>query len=321
MWEYGDMTFPENSAIIAVADATFLNLVKAGITARNHITNVARAVAWEPQGTLREAIGGPDAPAVLTGSGGLAIVGLPADAAARLAPALSVRLVKDVGTATLCGPGRTSSWTIDTPAGPARRWSMADGIVIENTGTPAPEEAGIAQLDEGALLELVRRRTGVELQADSVAIPIDLGELAPLLDPPDWRDTTPAPVQDDIDRLIDHCLGWATALLERNGSVVPFAVAIGTDGQFVPLSSYADTTLPSLDDLLWQSICARRDHYRAIAMTSPITMDGAPALRVWLEHQEGPALQALLPYAKSRFRGTYTYGKLAVFTTEPDVWR
>lgn len=316
----GFMTISD-AGIVVVPGAVFLDLTKAGITARSKVTTVGKALLAEPPQGFRGALFGPDSPAVVVNDSGVAFIGLPVDAAWRFSPELSRQLGKDVVTATLSSEDHSYSWTIDTAQGQVRRLVTVNGTVTEDSGTPAPEEAGIHGLDATIVMELMRRRTGMSLTEADVAIPVDLGGLASLLEPPSWRESYPQSVQDDMDAVLDPSLDLATQLLEKYGFIRPYAWCVLADGTLtmVGVSEDFPDTLSSLG-FLWTSLKVNKDTYRTTAVTADMTVDGADAVGVQIEHRDGPAIKVFLPYQKSRFRGKYTYGELFAAPDERHIW-
>ncbi len=271
---------------------------------------------------FREAVFGPDAPAVVVGATGLAIIGVPLGVADRLAKELSTALGKQVAAAEINLQKHVYTWVVTTAGQQIRRWTMVGGATVGNAGVPGAEEAGIAALDAASLLTMVQRAAGASLGGSEVAIPINFGPFAVLLETPGWRETTPRFVRDDFDVLLSFALKQATQLLEQSGTILPSALAMGIDGQVVQQAPY-DTAVdgPTLLSYLTQRLHAERDHLRAIVVTmESTTADGANVIGALLEHREGSALQVLLPYAKSRFRGRYTYGEPTFDTAESRIW-
>jgi hypothetical protein len=76
----------------------------------------------------------------------------------RLAEALETEVV----VALFGGVASTYGWFVAGP-GVRRERVAADGRPAEDDGDRLPEEDGLDELDEEALLELFRRRTGVDL--------------------------------------------------------------------------------------------------------------------------------------------------------------
>ena len=305
---------------MAIGHVILGDLYKIGITARPKTALVGQVLAWQPKGGFVETVFGPDAPAVVISGGSLAVIGLSGDAALRLAPALAAALGTEVATATFDGPQGTYSWVLDTPSGRARLWTVQSGSVTGNVGVPLPEEFGMAGLGEGECRELIRRRTGVVVQDSDTAIPVDLGPFAKMLEPPDWRETTPQSVQDDIDALVGRSLQVATQLLEQDGQVPLLTCAITSDGEVWVTRTAADVPDPPNAESLWFALRELRDNCRTVAVVDDVLVDGVKALCVTIEHVSGPCMTIYLPYRKSLFGKKYQYGKPVYEQAERRVW-
>jgi hypothetical protein len=57
-----------------------------------------------------------------------------------------------------------------------------------------------------------------------------------------------------------------------------------------------------------------------VAFVADVPANGSDAIRVELEHQEGVALVVLLPYVRSRFKKSLTFGQMSVSQGQPQVW-
>jgi hypothetical protein len=57
-----------------------------------------------------------------------------------------------------------------------------------------------------------------------------------------------------------------------------------------------------------------------MARVADVRTADSDAVRVELEHSEGPSLAVLLPYKKRRLRGGFEYGNLAATVATPAVW-
>jgi hypothetical protein len=73
--------------------------------------------------------------------------------------------------------------------------------------------------------------------------------------------------------------------------------------------------------LLYDSARASADVRRAVAVAADVLVDGADAVSVEAEHREGIALVIVVPYSRSRFRKTVTFGEMTGGTGQPRVWR
>jgi hypothetical protein len=111
-----------------------------------------------------------------------------------------------------------------------------------------------------------------------------------------WRDTASPSAQDDLDGLLNVVLPLAEDLLGKHGEFYPFGGAVSTKGE-ASLTA-ADPGLgrrPASDQVLtslMEGARANATSSRAAAFVADVRADGADAVRVELEHQEGVALSA-----------------------------
>jgi len=139
-----------------------------------------------------------------------------------------------------------------------------------------------------------------------------------------WRDSASIQAQDDLDGLLNAALPFAQQMLETDGEFFPFAVAVDVHsdtrmimggpelGERPPSAEVIETILKKLQD--------DRDEFRAVARVSDVRTSDSDAVRVELEHLEGPVMAVRLPYKKRRRRGGIEYGNLAATTAAPAVW-
>lgn len=64
----------------------------------------------------------------------------------------------------------------------------------------------------------------------------------------------------------------------------------------------------------------RDSRYRASATCFDVRLADSDAVRVELEHQEGPVMAVFLPYKKKRFGGGVEYGELRLGAADRQVW-
>lgn len=139
-----------------------------------------------------------------------------------------------------------------------------------------------------------------------------------------WRDGSSASAQDDFDGLLDAVLPLAEDLLSKHGEFFPFGGSVSTDGETSLMS--ADPGLgdrPPSDEVLaalYEGVRGVATRTRAAAFVADVRANGSDAVLVELEHQEGTSLVVLLPYARSRFKKTLTFGQMSVSQGEPKVW-
>lgn len=141
-----------------------------------------------------------------------------------------------------------------------------------------------------------------------------------------WRDTASVQAQADLDRLLNPALGFAQQQLEKHGEFFPYAVVVRADSETEMVASRpdaADDRPPSGDvvDACRTTLAERRDQLRAAAVIADVRLPGGEdAIRVELEHTEGPALTILLPYSKKRLGRGIEYGQLQAAAGTRHVW-
>jgi hypothetical protein len=140
-----------------------------------------------------------------------------------------------------------------------------------------------------------------------------------------WRDTTPEPVQNDLDSVAGAAIDAAQHLLGKSGEFFPFGVAMGSDGGVRLLA--ADPGLgewpesQAVIDTLYAGVLNDRDGLRAAAIVADVRVEGSDAIRVRFEHRDGgPAMEILVRYAKKRFGSGIEYRETSVSGTDRQVW-
>jgi hypothetical protein len=140
-----------------------------------------------------------------------------------------------------------------------------------------------------------------------------------------WRDTASAEAQADLDGLLNVALGFAEQQLATQGEFYPYAAAIGVDGEAEMIAARpGDEEHPRSADVVaacFGALTDKRDMIRAGAVVSDVLMnDGGDAIRVDLEHAEGLALTALLPYTKRRLSKKVEFGELRAQAGQRQIW-
>jgi hypothetical protein len=72
--------------------------------------------------------------------------------------------------------------------------------------------------------------------------------------------------------------------------------------------------------MLYEGARQGASELRATAFVADVRANGGDAVRVELEHSEGQAIVVLLPYSRSRFKKTVTFGQPSGGPGEPRVW-
>jgi hypothetical protein len=140
-----------------------------------------------------------------------------------------------------------------------------------------------------------------------------------------WRDAASQQAQDDLDGLLDPALGFAQQQLDKHSEFHPYAVVVDTDGQQRMVAADTGDDQPTSADLITMlvaSLSSQRDRLRATAIVADVRVAeiDSDAVRVVLEHREGPHLAVLLPYKRRRFGRGFDFGQLQAATVLRQVW-
>jgi len=139
-----------------------------------------------------------------------------------------------------------------------------------------------------------------------------------------WRDTASEAAQDDLDGLLNNALPFAQQMLEKNGEFYPYGVAFDETGEHRMIAGDPDGSEhpPSLEVLaiLVEGMRSQRRELRAVALVSDVRLADSDAIRVELEHREGPCMAVVLPYRTRRMRRGVEFGALAAASGNPQVW-
>jgi hypothetical protein len=139
-----------------------------------------------------------------------------------------------------------------------------------------------------------------------------------------WRDAASQEAQDDLDGLLNAALPFAQQMLERHGEFFPYGVALGASGDTRIVAGEPGQGERPLSTeviaLLIEGLRSERDTLRAVALVADIRSTESDAVRIDMEHQEGPTMAVLLPYKKKRLRKGVEFGSLTAVTATPTVW-
>lgn len=141
-----------------------------------------------------------------------------------------------------------------------------------------------------------------------------------------WRETTPAPVQGDLDAMVVLAVRTASDALAKREGFQPFAVLLGDDRR--PQLSWVDPRVsgprPKAADLLPLLVSAAREQRGSLlgaGVVADTSIDGGDAIRVELEHRDGgPALVVVVPYRPSWVEGELSLGEQRVAVGTRRVW-
>jgi hypothetical protein len=139
-----------------------------------------------------------------------------------------------------------------------------------------------------------------------------------------WRDAASQQAQDDLDGLLNAALPFAQQMLDKHGEFFPFAVAVDvhSDTRMIMGDPDLGERPPSAEVLstILEELQRNREKFRAIARVSDVRAADSDAVRVEVEHSEGPSMAVLLPYRKRRLRSGVEYGSLEATVAAPAVW-
>jgi hypothetical protein len=130
--------------------------------------------------------------------------------------------------------------------------------------------------------------------------------------------------REDIDNLLNLCLGFADEMLAKHGEFYPFGAKINAEGESDMVQGLMGEERPSEEQLISLTLAglrneAERGGIRASALCVNVTLsrpDGrTDAIRVMLE-DASEAMYAFLPY-KIGFGRRVKYGELEVSRAQP----
>jgi hypothetical protein len=116
----------------------------------------------------------------------------------------------------------------------------------------------------------------------------------------------------------------AREMLEQHRRVFPFAVAVTNDGAVdsvgVDLPARRRPPPRQMLAAVQRALTAKADDLRAAAIVTDFDVEGGTAIVVELEHREGTALTARVPFARRSPRGPVVFGDLEPHPGSPRLW-
>lgn len=133
-----------------------------------------------------------------------------------------------------------------------------------------------------------------------------------------------AGAQADLNELLESALGKAKARLANSGEFLPFAIGLQLDGTVFDIELDGEEELPASDllVLMKNEVRSLRDSLLGVAIAIDFKFPGQDTddVRVRLEHRDGDAIAAALPYVRSQFGGEYKYGELRTTGIPAEIW-
>jgi hypothetical protein len=126
--------------------------------------------------------------------------------------------------------------------------------------------------------------------------------------------------------MLNAALPFAQQMLDKRGEFFPYAVKLANGGEISMVAG--DPGLgerPASTDVLevlYTGLNSEKDSLRATAIVADVRISApaGDAIQVEIEHREGIALAALLPYSKKRFGRGVTYGDLQAAPGQRRIW-
>jgi hypothetical protein len=128
----------------------------------------------------------------------------------------------------------------------------------------------------------------------------------------------------------DFTAMWRAALpiardmLDQQRRVIPFAVAVSNEGgvSSVGVDLPARRRPPPRQMLVavYRELAAKADDLRAVATVTDFDIQGGDAVVIALEHRDGTALIARVPFVRRREGGPIVFGELEPHPGSPRLW-
>lgn len=141
-----------------------------------------------------------------------------------------------------------------------------------------------------------------------------------------WRERT-APestVERDLQALLEVTFPFAQDMIHTEGHCAPYGVVLNDrgEGEIVAASPVVERSGGSDEvlDILRHGLERRTNELRAIALVDEVRTDEGDAIRIEVEHRDGPALTVTYGVRRQRLGGTVTYTPPEAEPTEHRFW-
>lgn len=140
-------------------------------------------------------------------------------------------------------------------------------------------------------------------------------------------------VRSQLEDLMKFVVPMAEGLLERHGSFTPYGGATDQNGKHHLVADEREEDYESAERVLEHVLVRLREgavegRWRATALVldvrtpAPDEPGAGDAIRVLLEHEDGTAIDVLLPYAVHEGDQSHVdFGKLRAAASRPRVWK
>lgn len=122
-----------------------------------------------------------------------------------------------------------------------------------------------------------------------------------------WRDGASQAVQDEIDNVFGAVMPFAVQSLEKYGEMYPLAVHVDATGDFHPIDGDPGVgnhpTSEQVLDRLYEVAPVEAIDSEAVAFVADVSVELGDAIRVEIEHREGPTVTVIVPYTRDDVTG------------------
>ena len=113
-------------------------------------------------------------------------------------------------------------------------------------------------------------------------------------------------------------------MIDAHGEFFPYGVVLRSSAETrMVVGDPGQGEDPQSQDVLGaivEGLRREREELRAVALVADVRLAESDAVRVELEHSEGPTMAVLLPYKKRRIRKGVEFGDLSATEAAPAVW-
>lgn len=137
----------------------------------------------------------------------------------------------------------------------------------------------------------------------------------------DWRGTTSAATQAEIDVLVNGAMDRAVGDLAAKTWFAPFAIVLGHDGTHAIVTPPGGLTGDLVADTtgVFDRLLAGRTQLRAFALVAPTAAGDGAAIGITVEHVDGFGIGVLMPYAVDPRTGRTDLGVMRTDDIRPVI--
>jgi hypothetical protein len=130
-----------------------------------------------------------------------------------------------------------------------------------------------------------------------------------------------------MDRLFEAAMSLAKGLLGKYGQFIPVSIQLDADGRqrVVTADPGPEADVRGIHDRIYQGMRSHAETIRCVAVATDVRIGGSDptdAIRIHLEHRDGPSIAVYAPYTmRRRLRGRdVQLGELQAGPDERRIW-